>query len=220
MSVMDQPGTRHGFSSGFIGWLAMSLLLPCLVVADTPPRETWDQLSGVELIQVGLDLINGEDGPKDPVQGRMALEMAAAKGEPTANYPLGRLYQEGIGVPVDLALAAQHYELAAEAGSVAAQATLGWVYYNGRGVQQDFVRSLHWYAQAAEQRLPQAEYALGLMYAQGQGTEKDLSQAVHWLERAVEHGSRDARNVLPRVRAMNADYASTLGNQYPLPPGY
>ena len=63
---------------------------------------------------------------------------------------LGRLYENGRGVPQDYAQARQWYQKAVEAGSVAAMEHLGNMYYYGRGVAQDDVKAREWYQKAVD----------------------------------------------------------------------
>jgi hypothetical protein len=68
-----------------------------------------------------------------------------------AQNNLGRLYQNGWGVPQDYAEAARWYHKAADQGNADAQNNLGWLYQNGWGVPQDYAEALRWYRKAADQ---------------------------------------------------------------------
>jgi uncharacterized protein len=48
------------------------------------------------------------------------FEKSANLGEPRAIYSLGKIYEEGIGVRIDISKAVQHYERAAELGDASA----------------------------------------------------------------------------------------------------
>ena len=57
----------------------------------------------------------------------------AKHGDAAAQYNLGWMYDDGVGVPPDEDEAARWYRLAAEQGHVRAQFNLGVMYDNGRG---------------------------------------------------------------------------------------
>ena len=54
-----------------------------------------------------------------------------------AQYLLGAMYDNGLGVPQHCKTTVKWYTLAAEQGDASAQYNLGWTYDNGRGVPQD-----------------------------------------------------------------------------------
>ena len=62
------------------------------------------------------------------------LRVRADQGNATAQYDLGVMYANGLGVPEDDAEAVRWYRLAAEQGNVDAQSALGFIYATGRGV--------------------------------------------------------------------------------------
>ena len=66
-----------------------------------------------------------------------------------AQYQLGGLYMEGLGVPRNLTTAAHWYRRAVDHGVVAAQITVGALYADGRGVPQDYVLAHMWFNLAA-----------------------------------------------------------------------
>jgi uncharacterized protein len=68
----------------------------------------------------------------------------AEGGEPSAQFNLGLMYEEGQGVPQSYGIAAKWYKLAAEQGDDGAQLGLGFMYYIGRGVLQDYTRAHMW----------------------------------------------------------------------------
>ena len=76
---------------------------------------------------------------------------AAVQGNPTAQYDLGIMYADGIGVPQDYALAIEWFTKSAEQGDLDAQVILGIRYENGVGVPQDYKQAAKWYTKATEQ---------------------------------------------------------------------
>jgi len=71
--------------------------------------------------------------------------LAADQGEARAQFNLGIIYDEGIGVPQDYAEAMKWYRKAADQGFSPAQYNLGTMYLEGRGVPEDFVQAHMWF---------------------------------------------------------------------------
>jgi TPR repeat protein len=68
----------------------------------------------------------------------------AEQGDAKAQYNLGIMYDNGVGVPQDYVEAVKWYRMAAEQGFAGAQYNLGVMYANGRGVPQDSAEALKW----------------------------------------------------------------------------
>ncbi len=73
----------------------------------------------------------------------------AEQGDARAQYNLGLMYTNGLGVPQDDATAVSWYRKAAEQGFAEAQFNLGSMYYGGKGVPQDYVQAHMWFNLAA-----------------------------------------------------------------------
>jgi hypothetical protein len=73
----------------------------------------------------------------------------ANQGDPVAQTYVGEIYEKGLGVPPQFALAAQWYAKAAEKNFVRAQLSLGALYENGRGVPKDQAKAVEWYRKAS-----------------------------------------------------------------------
>lgn len=72
----------------------------------------------------------------------------AEAGDKAAQTYVGEIYEKGMGLPPDYALAATWYRRAAEQGDNRAQINLGHLYEKGLGVARDPVEALKWYRQA------------------------------------------------------------------------
>ena len=112
----------------------------------------------------------------------------ARDGDSAAQFSLGVLFSEGLGVEADYAKAVNWYQLAAQQGVVAAQFTLGVLYAQGVGVTADLSESAKWYGQAARQGDADAQFALGLIFSQGAGVRHDQKRAALWFKRAAIQG--------------------------------
>jgi len=70
----------------------------------------------------------------------------AEQGRAGAQHALGKMYENGEGVPRDPVEAARWYRLAAEQGHTGAQFYLGGMYYAGEGVARDYVQAFVWFS--------------------------------------------------------------------------
>jgi TPR repeat protein len=113
----------------------------------------------------------------------------AEAGHRDAQYNLGLLYENGLGVARDATAAAAWYRKAAEQDDREAQAMLAEMYAKGLGVARDDAEALVWYRRAAERGHAAAQYNIGLFYALGRATEPDVVEAYAWLTVAAENGA-------------------------------
>ena len=73
------------------------------------------------------------------------FRMAADKGHVAAQFELGQMYAQGLGVTQQFEEAAYWYLIAAKQGHAQAQFHLGFLYSHGQGVEQDYVKAYQWY---------------------------------------------------------------------------
>ena len=79
------------------------------------------------------------------------LRLAAEQGYVSSMNNLAFLYQNGLGVRLDLAEARKWYGVAAHEGDAMAQANLGLMYEEGAGIPSDLVEAYKWFVLSAEQ---------------------------------------------------------------------
>ena len=120
---------------------------------------------------------------------RREWEPLAAAGHRDAEFNLGLLYENGLGVPADPAKAAYWYEKAAEQNDAVAAAYLAEMHAKGLGLPADDVKALEWYRRAAELGHPASQYNVGLFYAFGRGVEPSDIEAYAWMTVAFENGA-------------------------------
>ena len=89
----------------------------------------------------------------DPSVVESACRRLAKKGEAWAQFNLGVIYDQALGVSPDYREAAKWYKRAAKKGNPQAQYNLGRLYANGRGMRVDFVEAYKWF-QIAANNLP------------------------------------------------------------------
>jgi len=97
------------------------------------------------------------------------FQQLARKGDATAAYYLGEMYQYGDGTARNGELAKKWLTQSAQAGHVAAARQLGLLYLNGTDPVQDLVAARHWLQTAARHHDAIALRHLGDMEAQGFG---------------------------------------------------
>ncbi|MDF0644172.1 MAG: tetratricopeptide repeat protein [Nitrospira sp.] len=102
------------------------------------------------------------------------LESLANLGDARAQYNLGLLYDQGLGVPQSDALALRWYTQAAEHGEPRAQYNLGIMYMNGQGTTPDPVLAYYWFSLAVAQGESKAPAARD--YVMGQMSSEQISQ--------------------------------------------
>ena len=116
----------------------------------------------------------------------------AEQGDAFAQFSLGVMYGNGMGVTQDYKEADKWYRKAAEQGNAEAQFNLGVMYEDGQGVAQDYKEALKWWRKAAEQGERKAQYNLGAMYYDGTGVAQDYKSAHMWWNIAAANGNSNA----------------------------
>ncbi len=116
---------------------------------------------------------------------------SAHDGEAKAQYYLGLMYDDGLGIPEDDTEAVRWYRLAkeqllvaADQEDVEAQFRLGQMYFLGQGVPQDYTEAVKWWHLAADKGFAWAQYNLGAMYQYGYGVPVDYVLAYMWFDLA------------------------------------
>ena len=120
------------------------------------------------------------------------LSPLAKQGDAIAQYSLGYMYDQGLGVAKDYLEAVKWYRLAAEQGAVEAQVNLGTMYFHGHGVPQDNEEAVKWFRQTAEQGDARGQLNLGTMYDTGLEVLKDPAVAYMWYNLAGAQGQKMA----------------------------
>lgn len=136
----------------------------------------------------------------------------AESGVAEAQYALGALYIDGLGMPQDYRSAARWYREAAEQGLAEAQSALGQMYYTGQGVDPDYGAAAKWFTLAAEQGLADAMYRLAVLYGHGHGVTRNPAAEAMWLNRASERSLGEAGfyfGTIQKVLMIGADTNNT-----------
>ena len=145
-----------------------------------------------EAAQIAERRINEEDLKKTWSPAENARQFAE-QGDANAQYELGRMYDNGEGVPQNYVEAAKWYRQAADQGDAMAQNNLGVMHYKGQGVPQNDAEAFRWYRLAADQGDATAQSNLGGMYEKGEGVPQNYVEAVKWYRVAAEQGYANAQ---------------------------
>ena len=148
-------------------------------------------------LQDGLDAYDR----KDYKTAYKLLFPFAVQGQVKAQYNLGIIYAEGLGIPQDQKEANKWWRLSAEQGEVKAQYNLGVRYAKGEGVLQDYKEAIKWYRLAAEQEFALAQHNLGVLYGKGLGVLQNYVLAHMWLNLSGSNGIEGAvenRNIIEK----------------------
>ncbi|NBQ76580.1 MAG: sel1 repeat family protein [Acetobacteraceae bacterium] len=86
---------------------------------------------------------------KDYSTALAKFRSAALQGSATAQYNIGFMYSNGLGVAQDYKEAVRWWRMAALQGFDHAQRDLGAMYWNGQGIAQDYVIAHMWFNIAA-----------------------------------------------------------------------
>lgn len=157
----------------------------------------------------------GEYVSYDRADARNALGVwlpSAEKGDLEAALLVGEIYERGIGVQPDYALAARWYRTAADGGNARAQINLGNLYERGRGVPGDLHTALEWYRRAAGKNAEIELDPTPSAPVNRQGEIKALEQQLAAKDREIETLSAalaGSRQEVAAVTAQNASEAQT-----------
>lgn len=154
---------------------------------------------------------------------------AAQSNIANADYNLGVLYHQGLGVEKDLDRALYWYREAAKLGHAEAQYNLGIAHIEGIGTKYDAPLAAAFFESSANQGVIEAAYNLGLIYENGLISDAQKSQeALMWYKIAADGGSTDAKAALNQlasamniqksdidkiVEKMQLNYAATHGRK-------
>ena len=141
---------------------------------------------------------------KDYAIALTQFQALAAQGDSTAQYDLGQMYVNGVGVKEDDAAAVAWFRKAAEKGLAAAQAQLGVMCYLGQGTAQDDAEAAGWFEKAAAQGYvdPRADMVQrGKWFVLTQKTDGKQSSTNLWTNDATGRASYTAFSELDTTKA-------------------
>jgi localization factor PodJL len=142
--------------------------------------------------EVAVRFADGRVVPANNEEAALWFDRAARKGLTAAQFRLGALYEKGLGVNKDLAVARDFYRAAADKGHGKAMHNLAVLYAEGINGAPDYRAAAEWFRKAAERGITDSQYNLAILYARGVGVEQDLVQAYKWFFLAAQEGDKGA----------------------------
>ena len=121
---------------------------------------------------------------------------SADQGYAPAQFDLGYMYFNGLGVSQDKVKAVEWYTKSAAQGNASAQYNLGYIYEFGLGVSHDKVKAFEWYTKSAAQGNASAQCKLGDMYFRGESVSHDYVKAAEWYTKSADQGNASAQCTL------------------------
>lgn len=173
------------------------------------PRPLTTTLAAILLFASTLNPAQGQDfslGLAAAQQGNylMALQIwhpLAEAGDPHAQFGMGTLFHEGLGVEADMTESAYWFHRASEQGMAEAQYNLANAYKHGEGVRQSDRMAVHWWQKSAEQGFAPAQFNLGTSLLHGRGVAKNPERARYWYRLAADQGHPMAQEALAKAIA-------------------
>ncbi len=121
---------------------------------------------------------------------------AAERGDATAQYYTGALYEGGLGIEQSYIEALKWYRAAAEQGLVMAQYHLGVLHEIGQGIARNHATAIEWYLRAAQQGYGPAQNNLGSLYLRGgRNIERSPVEAHVWFSLAEDQNFPGAKEM-------------------------
>lgn len=124
----------------------------------------------------------------------------ADSGDSSAQYWVGVMYAQGLGVAPDCREAALRYAAAARQDHPQAAFGLGLMLYRGFATMEDDcplgpdpAAAAPWLMRAARLDMPMAQYLVGRMHRTGEGLARSSDDAFEWIGKAAAAGLGEAR---------------------------
>lgn len=173
-------------------------------------------------------VIFGEPETMDELNNAVnEMKALAESGYPYAQYLLGKMYRDHVGVLPDAAEAKRWFTLAAEQDIPVAQYALGKLCLSVDAELRDVETGLFWLKLAFENGSHYAGYQLGKVYLKGEITEKNIEGAVQYLNKSAEQGNQFSQYALGKLYLLGIDMrqdkslaahwltlSASRGNQY------
>lgn len=177
--------------------------------AQTPATEPRTDRSPVSSIPTFASA-----GPTTASPAANNLRVAAAAGDPRAQYELAIRMIEGRRENRDPAAALGLLEQAAQKGLAPAQYRLGSLFEKGIGVEKNLQQARHWYEQAASAGNVKAMHNFAVLLAEGGDGKPDYVTAANWFKKAAEHGVRDSQYNLAILYARGLGIEQSMIDSY------
>lgn len=176
--------------AGSIGVVTDSLLTRSIVkFAEAMPGDTTSEKDLKALIEVSStqgDFSTAFEG----------LLNFANRDHPHAQYLVGRMYQDGVGIDQNYPTAIDWLEKSSNRNWNEAKGALLEMYEVGLGTPTDTKGMVKWHLRAAKLGNPTAQTQVGISYENGEGVVRDPNEAAKWYRRAAQQGNPSAQFLL------------------------
>lgn len=133
---------------------------------------------------------------RDMEKGIGEYEKAVEKGNPFAQYQLGKLYTDKELEIYDLEKGINYLKLSAEQGNEFAQYRLGVIYTDPKQTVYNLQKGMKYLGMSAEQGNEAAKYRLGSLYLDPETEIHDIRKGIGYLEELSEAGNQNAKYIL------------------------
>ena len=134
------------------------------------------------------------------------LSLYAANGDAKANYNLGIMYREGLGVEKDDVQSLTHLIAAAENGHMLGNYAVGLAFLTGKGSDIDAEAAIHYLSEAALLGHAISPVEIGDLYFRGRLVEKNFVSAHFWWSLARDRNAPGAsKNLGVLLSKMNQE---------------
>jgi len=151
--------------------------------------------------EVAVRFVEGHVVPINNQEAARWFDIAAKKGLAPAEFRLGTLYEKGLGVKKDLAMARDLYRASADQGHGKAMHNLAVLYAEGVDGKPDYRAAAQWFRKAADRGVADSQFNLAVLYARGVGVEQSFAESYKWFFLAARDGDQDAAQKRDEVAA-------------------
>ena len=116
------------------------------------------------------------------------IKNLAGQGDPSSQYLLGLMYEDGVGTSINIIKAFEWYYKSANTGYLKAQVQLGVMYWHGEGVEKKYNEAISWLEKAAIQGHMGSQVELGIAYMMGYGVDVNFQKSLKWSLKAADQG--------------------------------
>ena len=139
-----------------------------------------------------------------------AIRRRAEKGDATAQFALGEMYEKGQGALKNITNAVEWYRRAAMQEHAPAQARLGSILaveLQGEGLAKHAGEGLEWVRKAADQGNVYGQHQLGSFYYLGSGVTQDFAEAAKWYLKAANQEYYYAQHLIAEMYLLGVGVA-------------
>lgn len=201
--MLFKPGTREAHARAHAGLpsaksASAAVTMPSDSIARSEAAADIDD-SGEdadEYLQAGIRMLQRGDS-KAALKN---LGEASRRGNHEAQYRIGLMYRDGVGLNANPTEAAYWFRKAGSNGHAAAQYEIARCFETGEGVLADRRVAAEWYWRSAQQGYAPACFRMGCIYRDGTGMDTDLRKAEKYMKTAAEAGVEGAGEALEEIR--------------------